>query len=258
MKNSSTIAMVVFALFLTACGGGGGSDQPTSQIQNTKSAPTSSLYFPAKTGSQITYDIYHITGTLNAQTFAIENVQITSYDAVTTVLYSQGTCSNYSDEQFSVSNWYSGTNPPAGYTSPGYFMADGYFTSDKGVGYIGEGYNAGGVVSPGEPILTVSPVIGERIDTTSTVTSGCGSSAPLYTYKTSYQTIGNVDSYGVGTDVFVTGLVEWNSGVLGSENAPTAYNYTFQRDVGIIRDIVLQNIQSDYTGTGYMYIARTN
>lgn len=211
-----------------------------------KTAPlqaTGSPYYPMHAGQRIHYQANNITGQYNPETMWLAVLTRTRY-AEFDWTYSTGSCP------------YIGNQPVSWFGDPSIYafgnsIAYGRNSYNNVVPYIGEVAHEApgdrGLVIPPEPLITLYPVAGERIETYSTLRANCDDGTiSNQSYRTTYVTQGHYATWGAWSDVWVTSLLEYGS-------TQHIYNYAFARNVGLIN--MWHGDVSSGTIYGYEYYA---
>jgi hypothetical protein len=202
----------LIAVFLTACGGG-----------NADSA-----YYPMVPGTGIVYQVSAITSVWDSTQQTLDIQSSGPVQNQQTLEYSRHTCESIGS--MFVSTYRLGANPvPDVPTDLTQSLEDAPFDVG-GIWYMGEGVNNMLMaVTPGEAKITIAPVVGEVIDTSSRVTKSCTDDTVLIpAYHWRYRTIEHLDTWRGYSDVWHTGLIEFNNGT------PATYNYVFAKGIGMV------------------------
>jgi hypothetical protein len=247
------LACFILGLLLMSCGGGSPPNNATPY--NPATDGTGSAYYPLIPGTFIAYDTYTITGTYDNVTGIIGNVVATGPTAINPVstskqwalAFSLQSCAVFGSKPFFAQTYVPGINPPTNYYDLLEAVADATFDVPGLPEYIGEGFGSYGTLSPGEPLITTHPIVGEKFDVTSVSTSSCNSTVPVWSGVSTYTTIGTVDPIDGTKGVIYTGLFEhrWNN----------AFNYVYSPGIGNIRTWTIA-VGADGHGSGVMYVRR--
>lgn len=223
---------------LVACGGGSETvDPPASAFALAQpfsaANGTGSSYYPMVPGTQRVYNVQPASSSWNAQTQALTIGSTSASLGYNTMQYSASYCADFGSTPLFLTTYNGGNLTALLPPSPANGLQDTVFTNADGVQYIGEALNPSGEVMPGEAKITMHPVVGEVIDVYSRVTAGCGSSDVLNAaYHWQYRTIEHLDSWNGFSDVWHTGLIEFNDPAGGIPSA--SYNYWFARGLGMV------------------------
>jgi hypothetical protein len=244
---------ILIVAALVGCGGGGDSKTTIAASVNVvdPAKGTGNPYYPMRENTQIVYQVSPVTSKWDPDSQRLDIVERGTLANQQTLQYSLYRCG---DKPYFVTTYNTGALTasapiPAGWKQS---LLDSFFTSSTGISYLGEGLNAYGVVTPGEAKLSMSPVAGEIINEVSTVTSGCLKNDILSAnYHWQYRTIEHLDTWRGYTDVWRTGLIEFDNG-----GKPAVYNYYFARGIGMV-SFVWGNPLDTKTNTspGYEYYA---
>jgi len=181
---------------------------------------TAHPYVPMPDGQGLDYDLYNITGLwhdngyLDIVTSELQSpIRIEWYPIVTA-------CGN-----LTVSHRFDPANPAA----PQSYIIDGMAVLPNGLHYYGEYGSIGNCFTvPPIPKITLSPIAGERIDSTCQVYINDTSQFQLTPVHQIYRTLQHYDTWGIlgAGDYWRTSLYE--------TDGQKVYNYMYQRDVGLV------------------------
>lgn len=207
-------------------------------------------YNPQRSGTGITYQIFTITGIWHDDTFAMD-VTSRSFLNLQRIAYSQISLSDF----FGYLPLFAGyqhlmdvEDTPINMSGT---LVDGVGYSN-GEYYIGEASSNQNVVHiPFIAKLAFNPYPGQTISPTSKIYNSINKSY-LFDFHWTYKTIMKLDQWGAFSDVWRTGLKEYNP---SNPSAPgCVYNYCFMRNVGLI-DLWYGQMQPDGSIVGYEYYA---
>lgn len=245
--------LAVCCLLLTqACGGGPGTTNPAPDptLQTDSLSCTGDSFYQLCSNTFVAYDRYEITGHFNPKTLAIENVVITGTTPQWSLVFTEQKCAIFGAKKFYASTFVQSLTPPENYydTSLKEVVADAIFDSVANTpAYIGEGYNGGGTINPGEPLITLHPIAGEKFDVHSVMTHGCDDPTPwIADNVATYSTIGTIDPIDGTAGVWYTGLQEHNWGAV--------FNYVYAPNGEQVKQWWINNVDADGNGTGILYI----
>ena len=239
-KRLRALFLCLPCLLLTSCGEGGGGLSTSPSLIAAPFNPatgTGSAYYPMVPGTQIVYQVSPVTSLWNpaTQSLTIQTrgavADSQSLQSLQTLQYSVNYCADFGGTPLFASTYNNGALNAAAPFVAAQALQDTLFTSTNRIDYIGEAGNPEDEVQPGEAKITMQPVAGEIIDEYSAVTPGCGRHTVLNpAYHWQYRTIEHLAGWRGYSDVWHTGLIEFNGG-----STPAAvYNYWFARGIGMV------------------------
>jgi len=204
LTHTPKISRIVLVLLLLVVGCARPTETITVSAQ--QGAPTNGHpLVPMYNGASISYILRAFTGTYNPDTgLTIILTRQDLPDAGQLIEYSPIVTARGS---FTASH----RTTPSIPNDPGIVLIDGMHTLPSGVIYYGEwGNNLGWFHVPPLPKLTLSRVVGERIDLVSNVYAAATTQTPQGTITTVYRTVGRYTAWGVlgAGDYWLTSLLE--------------------------------------------------